>query len=111
LSPAELRTVTLGDLADLLRSDARQAEPDRYVDLKTSGCYRHALDAANKGDLPAFRLPGSRKLWVRADDFHAWIERDQHRVVQPTSEVVETTDEVDSIVAFNNARRRKTKAA
>jgi len=112
VSPAELRGVTLGDLADLLGAGAKLSEPEplRYVDLKTCGCYRHALNAANKGELPAFRLPGSRKLWVRSDDFYAWIERDQHRVIKPTSEVVDTTDHVDDVIEFNN-RRRRTRAA
>jgi hypothetical protein len=114
MTAAELRNVTLGELAALISQPTTPTEePSRYIDLKTSGAYRHALDAINAGILPAFRLPGSRKLWVLRADFERWVERDEHRVVpMSTTNTMSTepTDEIDDVITFNNARR-KTRAA
>lgn len=107
VSVDDLRAVTLGDIAALIGPPAPPTKPpDRYVDLRETGVYRHALEAVSKGDLPAFRLPGSRKLWVVRADFEAWIERGEHRVAQAPAPAAERPDEIGELIEMNNRSRR-----
>lgn len=89
----QLRFLTLGELLEFFSST--KPEP-RYIDLKSTGLYRQALEAIKAGQLRAHKLPGSRKYWVLTEDFHAWIESPLHRV-QPSATKSSEEDEHDSI--------------
>lgn len=79
--PPALRDLRLGDLADALAErSVNEWPPARYVNLRQTNLYRPALAAIRRGELRAYRPAGSRKFLVTVEDWHAWIERSEHRV-------------------------------
>lgn len=105
-------------VADALETEAAApAEPSRYADLHEhgAGTYRRALEDIDSGVLPAFttgKRGGKRvrgKRLVRLEDWHAWLERDEHQVKPASSDVTPApeADDIAEIVSINDSRRRK----
>jgi hypothetical protein len=100
----QLQHLRVSDLVSLL-SDTEGGK-ERYIDLKATDLYRPALRAIKDEKLKAFRIKGSRKLWVRADDFYAWVESPEHRVRRETDAADDDPmRDIDRLIDEHDRRR------